>query len=92
MTPTVPTYDHFIEPLLRYLAEHKDGASIADVYESLATRMELTPDDRAELLPSGTQALFKNRIGWAHDRTGHVGVSRKALRVPKVDNDYFEDA
>ena len=33
----VPTYDHFIEPLLRYLAEHKDGALIADVYEALAT-------------------------------------------------------
>ena len=26
------------------------------------------------------------------NRTSHVGVSRKALRVPKVDNDYFEDA
>jgi restriction system protein len=70
---TVPTYNHFIEPLLRYLAAHADGATIADVYEALAGEMKLTPEDRAELLPSGTQAVFKNRIGWAHDRLKRSG-------------------
>jgi restriction endonuclease Mrr len=60
----VPTYDEFIEPLLRYLAARTDGAAIADVYEALANEMKLTPDDRAELLPSRSQPLYKNRIGW----------------------------
>src|SRR6202142_3361034 len=77
---TVPTYDHFIEPLFRYLAAHADGASIADVYEALAGEMGLTPDDRAELLPSGTQAVFKNRIGWAHDRLKRSGLSASPRR------------
>src|ERR1700690_129305 len=77
---TVPTYDHFIEPLFRYLAAHADGASIADVSEALAGEMGLTPDDRAALLPSGTQAVFKNRIGWAHDRLKRSGLSASPRR------------
>jgi len=77
---TVPTYDHFIEPLLRYLAVHADGATVADVYEALAGAMMLTADDRAELLPSGAQAVFKNRIGWAHDRLKRAGLSASPRR------------
>lgn len=65
----VPTYDEFIEPLLRYLAGHSDGAAIADAYEALADALRLSAEDRAELLPSGAQPVYKNRIGWAHDRS-----------------------
>ncbi len=77
---TVPTYDRFIEPLLRYLAAHAEGASVADVYEALSGAMKLTADDHAELLPSGTQAVFKNRIGWAHDRLKRSGLSASPRR------------
>jgi len=77
---TVPTYDQFIEPLLRYLAAHADGAAIADIYEALANEMKLTPDERAEMLPSGAQAVFKNRIGWAHDRLKRVALSGSPRR------------
>ncbi len=77
---TVPTYDQFIEPLLRYLAAHADGAAIADIYEALANEMNLTPEDRAEMLPSGAQAVYKNRIGWAHDRLKRVELSSSPRR------------
>ena len=76
----VPTYDQFIEPLLRHLAEHADGAPIVEAYEALAARMKLTPEDRAELLPSGAQAVYKNRIGWAHDRLKRAGLSGSPRR------------
>jgi restriction system protein len=76
----VPTYDEFIEPLLRYLAAHRDGAAIADVCEALANEMKLTPDDRAELLPSRSQPLYKNRIGWAHDRLKRASLSESPRR------------
>jgi restriction endonuclease Mrr len=33
------------------------------VYEALAGKMNLSEDDQLELLPSGRQAVFKNRIG-----------------------------
>lgn len=77
---TVPTYDQFIEPLLRHLAGHADGAAITDVYEALANALKLTPEDRAEMLPSGAQAVFKNRIGWAHDRLKRAGLSSSPRR------------
>jgi restriction system protein len=76
----VPTYDHFIEPLLRLLASRPEGSSIADAYEFLANQLKLTPDDRAELLPSRQQPVFHNRIGWAHDRLKRAELSESPKR------------
>jgi restriction system protein len=76
----VPTYDKFIEPVLRYLAEHMDGASSRDVYEAAATALKLSDSDRQELLPSGTQPVYKNRAGWAHDRLKRAGLSTSSRR------------
>jgi restriction system protein len=71
----VPTYDRFIEPVLRYLADHPDGAPARDVHDAAAVAAGLTEADRAELLPSGIQAVYKNRVGWAHDRLKRAGLS-----------------
>jgi len=71
----VPTYDQFIEPLLRFLAEHSEGTTAATAHEAIADRLALTPDDRAERVPSGVQPIFKNRNGWAHDRLKRAGLS-----------------
>ena len=71
----VPTFDHFIEPLLRYLAEHPGGARTADAHEAVAERLRLTAEDRAERVPSGVQLVYKNRNGWAHDRLKRAGFS-----------------
>jgi restriction system protein len=64
----IPTYDQFIEPLLRFLARHPEGARTAVIYEPLADEMKLSESEREELLPCGAQAVYKNRIGWAQDR------------------------
>lgn len=71
----VPTYEKFIEPVLRYLSSHPQGASTRDVYEAAAVALGLTDADRDQLLPSGTQAVYKNRAGWAHDRLKRAGFS-----------------
>jgi restriction system protein len=77
---TVPTYDRFIEPILRYLAANNDGASARDVHEAAATALGVSEDDRQELLPSGTQPIYKNRAGWAHDRLKRAGLSSSPRR------------
>lgn len=77
---SVPAFRFFIDPLLRYLGERPDGAKSTDAYEALADRLELAADDRAELLPSGTQPLYRNRIGWAHDRLKRRGWSSSPRR------------
>jgi restriction system protein len=71
----VPTYDRFIEPILRYLAAHPNGALARDVHDAAAATLGLTDSDRAELLPSGVQTVYKNRAGWAHDRLKRSGLS-----------------
>ncbi|AKV04344.1 Mrr restriction system protein [Labilithrix luteola] len=72
---TVPTYDQFIAPLLHYLAQRPDGVRTADAHEAIANALGLTPDDRAQRVPSGVQPIYKNRNGWAHDRLKRAGLS-----------------
>ena len=77
---TVPTYDRFIEPILRFLAEHPQGAPAREAHEAAAARLGLSDAARAELLPSGIQPVYKNRAGWAHDRLKRAGLSTSPRR------------
>jgi restriction system protein len=77
---SVPTYDRFIEPILRYLAEHPNGAAAKDVHEAVAGVLQITDADKQELLPSGGQRIYKNRAGWAHDRLKRAGLSNSSHR------------
>lgn len=76
----VPTYEKFIEPILRHLATHPEGALARDVHEIAAQSLGLSEADMQELLPSGTQPVFKNRAGWAHDRLKRAGLSSSPRR------------
>lgn len=76
---SVPTYDQFIEPLLRFLADHPSGAAARDAQDAAADRLGLTDAQRLEVIASG-QAMFRNRAGWAHDRLKRAGLSSSARR------------
>jgi restriction system protein len=76
----VPTYDRFIEPILRFLAAHPDGALARDAHDAAADSLNLSDLDRQEVLPSGVQNIYKNRAGWAHDRLKRAGLSRSLRR------------
>lgn len=70
----VPTYDRFIEPILRFLATRPDGVPAREAHEAAADTLMLTEPDRELALPTG-QATYKNRAGWAHDRLKRAGYS-----------------
>jgi restriction system protein len=72
---SIPTYDKFIEPLLGYLAKHPDGERASVVYEAAADALGISDDDKLMVLPSRTQPVYKNRVGWAHDRLKRAGLS-----------------
>lgn len=76
----VPTYDRFIEPVLRFLALHPDGAPAKEAHEAAARALGLSDDDRQQLLPSGARPIYKNRAGWAHDRLKRAGLSSSPKR------------
>jgi restriction system protein len=71
----VPTYDQFIEPILRYLAGHPNGAAARDIDDDAANALQLTEADKRALVASGTQPVYKNRAGWARDRLKRAGLS-----------------
>ncbi|WP_267273597.1 restriction endonuclease [Pseudomonas putida] len=74
---SVPTYDQFIEPILRFLAAHPDGATAGETHEAAAKALDLSESQRQETIASG-QPTYKNRSGWAHDRLKRAGYSSSA--------------
>lgn len=51
-------------PLLRQVADRKDH-TLKSLVDGLADHFNLTDDERTELLPSGRQPRFYNRVIWA---------------------------
>lgn len=60
----IPDFQSFFLPMLQLAA---DGGihSLREAYTALADHFNLTDADRKEMLPSGAQAIYKNRIAWA---------------------------
>lgn len=60
----IPKYFEMHKPFLEFL---KDGEShtLKELKTYVSTFFSLSEDDLAELLPSGRQTIFANRIGWA---------------------------
>jgi len=77
---SVPSFTQFIEPLLRYLAKNGGIIRAGDCHDAVADIVGLTDEQRAEMLPSGNQQVYKNRIGWAHDRLKRQGLSGSPKR------------
>ena len=59
----IPDYQTLMRPVLACAAAGE--TKIGDAVEQLADKMGLTPDERAQLLPSGKQTMFANRVHWA---------------------------
>jgi restriction system protein len=74
----VPKYHEFMKPILE---EIKDGDefSMSDMKSRMAERFKLSEEECKELLPSGTEAVFSNRVGWARTYLKKAGL----LTIPK---------
>lgn len=59
----IPDYQTLMRPVLESAATGE--ARISDVVDIAANKFGLTPEERAELLPSGKQTRFANRVNWA---------------------------
>jgi restriction system protein len=60
----VPDFQSFFKPLLDIAADGKEH-SIKEAREIITKVMGLKEEDLKELLPSGTQKVFDNRVAWA---------------------------
>ncbi len=75
----IPDYQSLMMPLLR-LAESGQEQALRPAVERLAEDCGLSQAEREELLPSGTQRLFDNRVGWALTYLVKAGLMERPRR------------
>lgn len=81
----IPTYQECMRPLLEVLNQTPtQEMSLQTLIPLLANRFQLSDAERAVLLPSGKQALFNNRVGWARTyltKAGLIHITRRAHSI-----------
>lgn len=70
---SVPDFQTWFLPLLKRVADGQTH-KMAELYDELADDLRLTPEDRAQLLESGKQAVYENRVGWARTYLKKAGL------------------
>ena len=74
----VPDYQTLMLPVLRFGASGE--VSVRECIERLAEEFRLTDQERDELLPSGRQTTFANRIHWARTYLSKAGLLENTKR------------
>lgn len=69
----VPDFQSMFIPFLNSISDGGEHA-IKDVANAIADQMELSREDREEMLPSGSQRRLANRVGWARTHLKHAGL------------------
>ncbi len=89
----VPDFQTLMLPVLQLTADGKEH-SIAEARDTIASQFNLSEADRAELLPTGKQPRFNNRVAWARSylqqaglvespRRGHFRITERGRQVLK---------
>lgn len=100
----IPDYQSIMLPFLK-LAGDKKEHSMRNTFEQLANQFQLTEEEKNDLLPSGTQPIFENRVGWARtylkkaglvesQKRGYFNITGEGLKVleqslDKIDVDFL---
>jgi restriction system protein len=96
----IPDYQTLMLPLLRLAGDNREH-SIREAIDRLSNEFNLTDDEKKELLSSGKQEVFNNRVGWARTylkkaglieitRWGYFRITERGIEllkknVPKID-------
>lgn len=75
----IPKYYEMYRPFLDCL-EDGQNHSIKEITAKVADRMNLSEQELAEILPSGKQAIFRNRIGWTRTYLKKAGLIESPAR------------
>jgi restriction system protein len=74
----IPDYQTIMLPLLKFASDQKEH-SVHEAIKILADQFNLSEEDKKEMLPSGQQEVFVNRVGWARTYMKKAGL----LESPK---------
>jgi restriction system protein len=87
----IPDYQTVMLPLLCFASDNREH-SLREAVDTLAKDFKLTDDELREVLPSGQQPVFNNRVSWARvyltkarlleaTRRGHFQATQRGLEV-----------
>lgn len=76
----IPDYQTVMLPLLRFAADQQEHSN-REAIEALSQHFSLTEDERRELLPSGRQPTFDNRVTWAITYLRKAGLLEPTRRA-----------
>lgn len=89
----IPDYQSIMLPMLKRVSDNKEH-TFRDLIEELSCDFSLTEDQRKELLPSGNQEIFTNRVAWAktylkkagliqYTKRGVIQITERGIKVSK---------
>ncbi len=76
---SIPDYQLLRRAFLELLSDAQEH-SMRECIDALANRFHLSKEERAELLPSGQQPVFDNRVGWARTYLKKAGLIEAPAR------------
>lgn len=86
----IPDYQSIMLPFLASLSDGEEH-TFRETVNKLATEFRITDEERKELLPSGRQPIFDNRVGWARTYLKKAGLvespKRGVMKISKQGND-----
>lgn len=96
----IPDFQSIMLPLLKF-AKDNEIHHIHDAVKYLAEEFNLSEDEMSELLPSGQQPIFYNRVGWARTylkkaglledpKRGYFKITERGLKILQEDPDYID--
>lgn len=75
----VPTYDKLMRPIL--VRATKQPITRRSMNEAMAEEFQLSDEERAEMLPSGSSTFIANRVGWAMTFLTKAGLIKKVEKL-----------
>lgn len=69
----IPDFQQLMLPLLKYASDGQEH-SLREAIEALANTFNLSEEESKELLPSGQQTVFDNRVGWTKTHLKKAGL------------------
>ena len=76
---TIPDYQTIMLPLLQIMSDKKEH-SIQDITKLLGDHFKLSDEEINELLTSGKQTIFYNRVGWARTYLSKAGLVKQTKK------------
>ena len=75
----IPDFQRVMQPLLSLLRDGNEHRS-RNYIEALGEHFGLSHEERRQLLPSGRQSVFDNRVAWAATYLGKAGLLERPRR------------